>query len=259
MSVELYQKYLVALEGMAYAGKPMLYEWSPLSRTLDVAWMPYSYMLDEFSVEIANSVNQLTNYAHRLKAWGVVTSSMTDQEKLDAACEFIDPIATVALTLPYVIRSRFIFATAHLCHQANRSRDARDWKDDLPLDDEIYFSAADAYGAGWSGYKLLKRRVERIGNKNYQTATCDFRNVYNHRFSPHVVIGISQIVKRQVEAHSKKVTYAFRCIPALTVKAVAELLNNQCKQSYGAFEAFQKLIGEHVRSIVGSAGVSSRA
>ena len=54
-------------------------------------WMPYSEMFDEFSQEIANSLNDLTNYTHRLKAWDVVLDTKTDGEKLDAAHEFIDP------------------------------------------------------------------------------------------------------------------------------------------------------------------------
>jgi hypothetical protein len=149
MSIEPYRQYLAAFETTASEGTVMPYEWDRLPKSLSVGWIPYRYMFDEFSREIANSLNQLTNYARRLKTWSVVISSMADQEKLDAAHEFINPVAIVGLTLPYVIRSRFIFAVAHLCHQANRSRDGVKWRDDFPLDDEIYFDVADKYGAGW--------------------------------------------------------------------------------------------------------------
>jgi hypothetical protein len=249
MSIELYRQYLAASETTASEGKVMPYEWGRLPKSLSISWMAYRQMFDEFSREIANSINQLTDYAHRLKNWSAVISSMADQEKVDAAREFIDPLAIVGLTLPYVIRSRFIFAVAHLCHQANRSRDGIKWRDDFPLDDEIYFDAADKYGTGWPGYKPFKRCIERLGDKSYQTKTCDFRHAYNHRFSPHVVIGITSIVKRKVDTQTKNVTYAFGAIPALTVKVVAELLRDQCKHGYAAFGAFQKLIGEHEVSI----------
>jgi hypothetical protein len=88
-----------------------------------------------------------------------------------------------------------------------------------------------------------------MGDKSYQNATRDFRNVYNHRFSPHVVIGITQFVIRQVDTKTENVTYAFGCIPALMLEVVAKLLSEQCKYCYAAFEAFQQLVREHEMSI----------
>lgn len=54
---------------------------------------------------------------------------------------------------------------------------------------------------------------------------------------------------RKVDAQSKQVTYTFGSIPPLTVRLVAELLSDQCKSGYAAFEAFRKLIGEHEEAI----------
>jgi hypothetical protein len=249
MSLEQYRQFLMALEKTKFEGKYMPYDWGGLPKQLTIDSMPYGYMFEEFSREIANSINDITNYTHWLKAWGVTLSSMANEDKFDVKHEFVDPLATVALTLPYVIRSRFIFAVAHLCHQANRSRDGIEWKDDLPLDDEIYFDAADRYGANWKRYSALKVRIEKINDKSYQTKTHNFRHVYNHRFSPQVVLGLTQLVTRQVDAKTKSVTYAFGVIPAFTLEVVAGLLSAQCKYSYAAFEAFQKLIREHEVSI----------
>ena len=97
--------------------------------------------------------------------------------------------AREAPQVPYVIRSRFIFAAAHLSHQANQSKAVGGWKDDLPLDGEINFSEADATGAPWRAWSKLKPKLERIGNRTYQARTANFRNLYNHRFSPRIVFG----------------------------------------------------------------------
>src|ERR1700685_3668032 len=113
MSIEVYREYLTALEKTKLDGKYMPYNWGGLPKSLSFDWMPYGLMFGEFSLEIANSINQLTNYTRRLKAWSAVVTSMGDGEKLDVTQEFIDPLATIALTLPYVIRSRFIFAVGH--------------------------------------------------------------------------------------------------------------------------------------------------
>jgi hypothetical protein len=249
MSIKMYRQYRAARKVTAFDGTNMAYDWGALPSSLGFMWMPYREMFNEFSREIANSLNQLTDYTHRLKAWGAVIAPMTDRQKLDTEHEFVEPIATVALILPYVIRSRFIFAAAHLCHQANQSREGVSWQDDLPLDDEIYFAAADKYGTEWRQYKEFKRRVEKIGDKSHHRATRDFRNSYNHRFSPHVVIGITQIVTRQVAPKTKTVRYAFGTIPALTLESVVELLREQCKHGYAAFAAFQELVREHEASI----------
>jgi hypothetical protein len=174
---------------------------------------------------------------------------MTDHEKLDATHEFIDPIATIGLNLPYVIRSRFIFAAAHLSHQANRSREGASWRDEFPLDNEVYFDAADKFFASWRTYTAFKRCVETFGNKEYQTATRDFRNAYNHRFSPRFVIGITRIVTREADLHAKSVSYSYGGVPALNLDFVARLMDEQYRLGLDAFHSFQALVREHEASI----------
>jgi hypothetical protein len=123
------------------------------------------------------------------------------------------------------------------------------WQDDLPLDHEIFFKEADNYGAGWRQYRPFKDCLERLGDSKYPTETHDFRNAYNHRFSPRVVIGITQAVIRKVDPQTKGISYVLGCTPALTLDVVAELLSDQCKRGYAAFEAFQGLVREHEVSI----------
>ena len=228
----------------------MPYEWGQLPVSLNFAWAAYGLMFNEFSMEIANAVNTLTGYVHRLKAWSAVISSMRDdQELIDVTHEFIEPIAMVSLTLPYVIRSRFIYAIAHLCHQANQTLEGSEWRDDLPLDREIVFRVADEYGRKWPSYPACKNLLEQINDKRFQRDTYDFRHAYNHRFSPRVVIGITQLVTRRVDPKSKGVTYTLGRTPALKLDVVADLLTEQCKRCYAAHEAFQALIREHEVSI----------
>lgn len=142
MLVDPYRRYREALDATIHEAQPVGYNWGDLPNPLKPGWFAYSEMFSEFSREIANSLNVLNNYSLRLKAWNTMIGSMTDQEKLDTTHEFIDPIATVALGLPYVIRSRFIFAAAHLSHQANRSREGACWRDEFPLDKEAIGRAA---------------------------------------------------------------------------------------------------------------------
>lgn len=91
-------------------------------------------------------MNTLTRYTRQLTAWRDLLEFEDTQTQFVAAVDFIDSIATVAINLPYVIRSRFIFAVAHLCHQANHAKQGSDWEDDFPLGNEIWFDSADKHG-----------------------------------------------------------------------------------------------------------------
>ncbi|WP_444632831.1 hypothetical protein [Cupriavidus oxalaticus] len=251
MTIETYRRYRRLLKTIPFKGKYAPYGWGELPQTLCIAWLPYSQMFDEFSRELANALNGLANYTHQLAAWRDLLAPMDQQRQLDAAVDFIDPVATVALNLPYVIRSRFIFASAHLCHQANHAKQGATWKDEFPLDGEVWFDAADKYGKPWKRYSTFKARLEKVGAKDYQTATHDFRNAYNHRFSPRIVIGISNLVTRRVNKATGSVSYGFGETPALTLLRVVELLETQCDRAHRAFESFQQLVREHEAAIRG--------
>lgn len=237
------------LESTPFKGKYAPYEWGALPQALHMVWLPYSQMFNEFSGELANALNELVGYTHQLAAWRDLLAPMAQQQQLDAAVDFVDPVATVALNLPYVIRSRFIFASAHLCHQANRAKQGAIWKDEFPLDGEVWFDAADKYGKAWKRYNTFKTRLEKVGAKDYQAATHDFRNAYNHRFSPRIVLGISNLVTRQVNKATGAVTYGFGETPALTLPHIVEHLEIQCDRAHRTFESFQKLVREHEAAI----------
>lgn len=245
MTIETYRQYRRILKATPFKGQYVPYDWGELPQTLYMAWLPYSQMFDEFARELANALNALTNYTHQLTAWRDLLAPMNTQQQLDAAVSFIDPVATVALNLPYVIRSRFIFASAHLCHQANRAMQGVKWTDDFPLDGDVWFGAADKYGKAWKRYSTFKIRLEKIGGKDYQMATHDFRNAYNHRFSPQIVLGISNIVTRQISKTTGSVSYRFGETPALTLPHIANVLEAQCQRAHCAFVAFQQLVREH--------------
>ena len=249
MSVALYRSYRRALKATPFTGRFMPYGWGGLPNPLSATWMAYSQMLGEFSTELANAINGLTHDVQRLRAWSLVVGPLSDQQKLNATHEFIDTLATNAVNLPYVIRSRFAFAVAHLCHQANLAKDLAGWKDDLPLDGEIWLNTADKYGKGWAGYVPVKLCLEGIGAKAFKDATGDFRNAYNHRFSPRFVVGMTGLVTRIVDTTSGRVCYGFGGREPLDLAEVADLLAAERDYCYSAFAAFQTLVAEQVAVI----------
>ncbi|MGO9021187.1 MAG: integrase [Syntrophobacteraceae bacterium] len=222
------------------------YNWYSLDGVFSPAWIPYNLMLDEFARELANSINESLMYIDNLKSWNKVLSVMEDTIKDAIILDFIRPLATLAILLPNIIRSRFIYATAHLCHQANRTKHKL-WVDEFPLDDEIYFEAADIHAAPWKTYKKLKRCLERIADKAYQKCTHEFRNKYNHRYSPNIEIGFTGIVSRK--CNGKNVYYAIGQTNPIKIDELLPVLIDQHEKCLGAFSEFQKLVREHISAI----------
>lgn len=248
--VQLYRAYREARAGLPLVGRFMPYRWYELPDKLSAVWMPYAQMLDEFSTELANTLNDLTNHVQRLQAWAIVIEGMHGDAKMAATHEFIDVLATNAVNLPYAIKSRFAFAAAHLCHQANMTRDFASWQDDLPLDVEIDLNTSGIYGRGWGKtYNRFKRAVESIGAKAFRDATGDFRNAYNHRFSPRFVIGMTGMVTRKRNKETGGFYYGFGGREPLELTDIVDLLTAECLRCYTAFEALQALVDEQIGAI----------
>ncbi|MBL4708250.1 MAG: hypothetical protein JKY48_07415 [Flavobacteriales bacterium] len=244
---EEYRQYLMTRKNLSFPGKFAPYDWIKKS-SWQSPYMAYSYMLWEHAPEISNSINDLRRYIFSLDAWSERLSHHDDNtDKFKLIVEFINPIATLSINLPYVIRSQFIYSTAHLSHQANQSKD-KNWKDEFPLDSKVCFSTADKYGTSWKSYGKLKTTLETIANKEYISDTYNFRNLYNHRFPPRIELGQSGFVTRNV-ADKRQVSYGLGETKPLKLEQIVPLLKNQHAQLLRAFELYQKLIEEQIGKI----------
>jgi hypothetical protein len=246
--LEIFKKYDLAASRITRDLEYAPYDWDNLPSTMSAQWMAYSQMFKEFSREISNVINEFANLIYKLDSWNLGFQELSKDDKFEAVHEFVDTIGTVAINLPYIIRSRFIFAVAHLCHQANQAFDKSDWVDDFPLDNEVYFETADVYGSRWKSYNKLKKLLEAIANKRFREATHHFRDKYNHRFSPSIEFGLTEFVTRIVD-ESSRVTYRFGYLRPLTLEQVVPILKAQYHACFSAFGQFQKLIQEHVETI----------
>lgn len=202
-AIQLYTAYRHELDNSEFGGRFMPYRWWTLPDPLGGIWFPYSSMLLEYASGLANIINDLTQDVHRLRAWARVTAAFSDEEKLAASHEFIDTLGTVALGRPYAIKSRFAFAAAKLCHQANRAKNLHEWRDEFPNKRNLYLNHIEPICRGWRSFRLFKRCVEPIAGTTFKEATEDFRNAYNHRFSARFLIGMSAMVTRIVCADGR--------------------------------------------------------
>lgn len=226
------------------------YDWYCLPNPIDAVWFPYSQMLDEHARELSNSLNEFNWYIVKLKVWSQILDDLGEYngKKHQIVLEFVSPIATLAINLPYVIRSRFFYSTAHLCHQANRLK-ISSWKDDLPIDTEIYQEHMERYGKPWGKiFCKLQLALQKVSNKAYQNDTLDFRNKYNHRYSPRIEIGITDLVTRNVDKEGY-VSYGFGGTQPLKLKTIIPLLENQHSALMNVLVSYQELVNGQIQSI----------
>lgn len=246
MHVELYRRFAEARTTTDSIGRIMPYNWTGMTERVAGAWMVYSSMLDDFAREIANAMNAFTINVRRLHAWAEVLDTFMEDERAEAIHEFIDPIATLCLLTPYAVRSRLIFATAHLCHQVNLIRETEWMESSLPVDDEIWMDSADRHGTPWRRYNRLKTRIEAIGGQRLRKATADFRNAFTHRFSPRVETGITNFARRHFDPATGDACYSFGGTEPLGVKDLTVLLDAELDRCYAAFGAFQALVADQI-------------
>jgi len=245
---ELYQAYLLARQSVALHGGFIDYDWIDLPDPRAGIWIIYASMLEDFARELANGINDLINHAHRLRAWDTVLEGRSQSEILEALHEFIYPIATTALGLPYVIKSRFAYAAAHLCHQANRT--AEDWVDTFTDKRALYLNDVDAYGRPWGKpYRAFKTCVEAIGGRAFLAATGDFRNAYNHRVPRRLVLGEVNFLRREIDPRTERPVYVMGGEAPLALNDLAERLLGECDKARAAFTAFQGLVKTHMAAI----------
>jgi len=247
MPEDPYSKFVIARNKLGSFAPLAPYRWHKLANKLPIEWAAYSQFMQEHTSELSNSINEFWRYLGSLLAWQKVIQTLEGEELHRAIIEHVTPIATLALLMPYAIRSRFIYSIAHLSHQANQLKMEK-WSDDLPIDSEIYFKQADEYGGKWNSYAKLKLALEKIANKEYSSNTHDFRNRFNHRYSPRIELGLTGLVTRIVSEEGK-VSYGFGETQPLLIKDISKLLNAQHSHCIDAYGKYQDLVNEQSDAI----------
>lgn len=213
----------------------------------DGYWLPYIELQQEAGMALPNAINELTRYIHDLRAWDAATQGLGEDDLFEIAITFVDPLATVALNLPYVIQQRMLYAVAHLCHLANRTTMEGAWVDDLPEDRKINGAICDKYGNGWKTFPSFRDAVNLLNDSLYQAATEHFRERYNHRLPPRVLWGMHTLYSR--EKLPKGAAYGFGGRQAMPISQVVAALERQRDLALVALVAYRSIVAEHLTAI----------
>jgi hypothetical protein len=211
--------------------------------------MMYFEMAEEHSRELANVINQLKTDIEKLCAWEKVIPEYGEEDRFYIVHEFVEPLCTICLNLPYAIRSRFIFSVAHLSHQANGAILGKNWKDNLPKDRSINFLTMDKVAAQWKSYEGLKLSMVGLSDEKYQAEVNQYRDKYHHRYPSHIEFGLSETIKR-VAKNNGVVSYGFGYSKPLQLKDIIFVLKGQHSAAAKCFTCYQHLIEEQIEKIL---------
>jgi hypothetical protein len=249
--IRAYSQFRSELKKNASLGEVMAYHWLPRPKRIPGIWMMYFEMVEEHSRELANVINLFLTNIEKLCAWGKVILEYGEEERSYIVYEFVEPLCTICLNLPYAIRSRFIFSVTHLSHQANMAILGTKWKDDLPSDAEIEFSTMDTFATHWKPYKKLKLNLERLSDKKYQVEVNHYRSKYHHRYPSHIEFGLSETVTRVVR-NDGVVSYAIGYSKPLQIKDITLVLKRQHEAATKCYGCYQRLVKEQIETILNS-------
>lgn len=245
-----YKEYLEVKKAQVITHNLVEYNWYKNPETIKGIWMPYFQMLELFSRELANEINKLISYRYNLMSWSEVIKNKNEDEKIEILFEQVEPIAITALNHPYAIKAKFYFAVSHLSHQANLTKLGNGWADDLPEDEDIFFSTMDEKSKVWKTYPKLRRALEPVGASNFRSQTKNFRNENTHRFSVNIEFGLSHTIKREVI--DGKTRYSLGGTPPITLEEIVNSLDDEIKNIQSAFHEFKNLVNEQLRDIAAS-------
>lgn len=244
--LEAYRQFLFMRETIAIKVSPdkgAPYKWYKFPDKLSLLWIAYTNMLEEHAIGISNSINEFLRYINSLDAWGNIIKNKEENDKFEIIIEFITPIATLALSMPFVIRERFIYSAVHLSHQSNYTKGIN-WGDEVIIENDISFNTADKICFRWNAYNKFKMALEKIAYKKYREDTKDFRHKYHHRYSLGIELGNTEFIKKIGENR-----YSIGFTQPLKIGELIPILSEQHTNCLDAFKEYQNLVNEHISGI----------
>ncbi|RWR25778.1 hypothetical protein D2T29_21700 [Sinirhodobacter populi] len=255
-----YSDYRAALQGVEQCTPFMPYGWfkPPQTVRLDTdlgrQQMVYRDQAQDAARDLANGINHLINLTRRLEAWKTVLEGLDLPQKNDLLHEFVQDLAATALLLPYTLKARFYFAIAHLSHQANCVQQGALWSDDfstLPEDWGINEGVAARLAKPWRSWGKLIKSLNTVDSGDYKAATDDFRSKHTHRFTPHVELGMTQMMKRLPSQDAQKPCYGIGGSDPIMLDVLVNEEKKQCTGLSKSYRAFQQLVSEQSSVLFG--------
>jgi hypothetical protein len=211
------------------------------SRVRSFATLIFFQMATDFTPNLLGEVNRFFIGIHHAESWFKVAQSLEEDDRASLLWEFADPHFELAVGCPYSLRNQFVFAAVHLLHQSNKLR-MKDWKDNLPPDEDINYKHLEKLGAGWPAFPQFMERIECLNENAFKKATGNFRHKGQHRYKLRFDRGLTPVFERIKTENG--ITYSYGCFRPLDIEQLIPQLYTQHQQAMDTFLAYWQLVNE---------------
>ncbi|MCM2342102.1 hypothetical protein [Rhodoferax sp.] len=198
---------------------------TPLDGWGTVAETHLGYML-------TNEVNRLGQSLQKLTAWASILKRVDIEVKHELLYEFVNPLAELALNLPFAIKNRFAFAAMRLSDEANQLTQNSYSLEKTSDDTEAPHRWNDfwTYSRPWNGCSAVKTAVEGIlpDSKNRNGPIETHRDRYAHRIPRYIGLGILE--SALVEWQEHRWTVSISELPPIDLDGIVATLT-PCHQA----------------------------
>lgn len=230
--------------GSALALAP--YEHVDLPHIEGIQALTYLPMVASHLQHLANELNAFVYHFEQIVAWAAVLPRYDLGSQLVLLREFVACPATVLITYPYSLRSRFIFSVSHLSHQANLLTREKATEADLPADNAINYKVMVRASGHWNGFAAFDTALRDLDDADYKKTTRDFRHKYQHRIPSNIQVGHTETVVRM--RHANGARYGIGGSGPLVLTALLSELTRQHEVAIRVFDAYSGLIREQLNA-----------
>ena len=187
------------------------------------ASMMVAMMAQEHILTATNTLNRFSYDLHCLSAWRKVFESATEVERMQALYEFLSPIASHSLSMPYSIKQMFVKSVCQISHQTNRFH-VNDWNESS-LDEKPRFPDAKRLAGRFRSWPGLCAAFSLLNSQKFTSASDNYRNELNHGFPRRIELGHTTIIRRDPKSFS----YEWHDAPPLSIRDLVPLLAGSIK------------------------------
>ena len=225
----------------------------------------YNDMEVDFTREIINSLNRFSHEINVVEIWSkYILPKYNEEDQFELLYYFLELPLDYCLNQPQRIRDQIIYASTHLCHQANIYKKIKGYRDDLVDNYKINFDQLVKRCKSWNSDSILKKSLKQIASEDYIKETLNYRNMSHHSVPPSLEYGTTNFITRigyqentfeyktfengvevTKEKNTKGVAYGFGGTPPLTSKKLIPLFKEQFDLLNIALQAYWSMVAEH--------------
>lgn len=247
------------------------YDWRPFDRfrkyngrlSGNIDLHMFDVMSMESASEIANYANAFVKEIRNIWAWMRVLDGVDDEnERLDIWIEFVNIHIHYGIGLPYAIKQKIMFSFCGIAHRMRMFSDAN-YPDELAPKEKVNDKTFKKFtGDSAPGDRLIDF-ISNVDSKEFSIETGDFRNGFNHRVTPAVYLGMSELAERHFiiggtsnpfegkmielemrlpKSGERRAIYSLGGKKAIPLQQVLNAMIDQAKKIHDCFQLYKEFV-----------------